>query len=116
MWVDANIVALSGIAIAIGTMVDMGIVLTESMIKRMEECSRRRKSVHRNYEATRGFFAVLTAAATTIISFIPVCNGSRGGQIVRRSRTPNPFALVSSIVVAITILPSLAHVFFYSKD
>ena len=30
--VDANIVALSGIAIAIGTMVDMGIVLTESMV------------------------------------------------------------------------------------
>ena len=31
--VDANIVALSGIAIAIGTMVDVGIVLTESIIK-----------------------------------------------------------------------------------
>ncbi|HPK10689.1 MAG TPA: efflux RND transporter permease subunit, partial [Saprospiraceae bacterium] len=30
--VDANIVALSGIAIAVGTMVDMGIVLTESMV------------------------------------------------------------------------------------
>ena len=29
--VDANIVALSGIAIAIGTMVDIGIVLTESI-------------------------------------------------------------------------------------
>lgn len=35
--VDANIVALSGIAIAIGTMVDMGIVLTESMLIRMKE-------------------------------------------------------------------------------
>ncbi len=35
--VDANIVALSGIAIAIGTMVDMGIVLTESIVKKLEE-------------------------------------------------------------------------------
>ncbi|MDY7038754.1 MAG: efflux RND transporter permease subunit, partial [Thermodesulfobacteriota bacterium] len=35
--VDANIVALSGIAIAIGTMVDMGIVLCENILKRLEE-------------------------------------------------------------------------------
>ncbi len=31
--VDANIVALSGIAIAIGTMVDLGIILSENVIK-----------------------------------------------------------------------------------
>ena len=35
--VDANLVALSGIAIAIGTMVDMGIVLIESIVNRIEE-------------------------------------------------------------------------------
>ena len=36
LGVDANIVALSGIAIAIGTMVDMGIVLTESILNRLD--------------------------------------------------------------------------------
>ncbi|MBW1828408.1 MAG: efflux RND transporter permease subunit, partial [Deltaproteobacteria bacterium] len=35
--VDANIVALSGIAIAIGTMVDMGVVLCENILKRLDE-------------------------------------------------------------------------------
>ncbi len=35
--VDANIVALSGIAIAIGTIVDMGIVLSENILRRLEE-------------------------------------------------------------------------------
>ena len=35
--VDANIVALSGIAIAIGTMVDMGIVVCENILKRLGE-------------------------------------------------------------------------------
>ena len=34
--VDANIVALSGIAIAIGTVVDMGIILTENMIRHFQ--------------------------------------------------------------------------------
>jgi multidrug efflux pump subunit AcrA (membrane-fusion protein) len=35
--VDANIVALSGIAIAIGTMVDMGIILCENILKHLDE-------------------------------------------------------------------------------
>src|SRR5690554_7169070 len=35
--VDANIVALSGIAIAIGTMVDLGIILSENVIKHVDE-------------------------------------------------------------------------------
>ena len=35
--VDANIVALSGIAIAIGTMVDVGVILSENMIRHLDE-------------------------------------------------------------------------------
>ncbi len=35
--VDANIVALSGIAIAIGTMVDVGVILAENMIRHLED-------------------------------------------------------------------------------
>ncbi|HCQ14909.1 MAG TPA: cation transporter, partial [Cryomorphaceae bacterium] len=37
--VDANIVALSGIAIAIGTMVDLGVILSENIIKHVDEAS-----------------------------------------------------------------------------
>src|SRR5690625_2785339 len=39
--VDANIVALSGIAIAIGTMVDIGIILTENIIRHLDQEKRR---------------------------------------------------------------------------
>ena len=35
--VDANIVALSGIAIAIGTMVDVGVILAENMIRHLDD-------------------------------------------------------------------------------
>ena len=35
--IDANIMALSGIAIAIGVMVDMGIILCENILRHMEE-------------------------------------------------------------------------------
>ena len=40
--IDANIVALSGIAIAIGTMVDMGVILVENILARKEEADARR--------------------------------------------------------------------------
>ena len=35
--VDANIVALSGIAIAIGTVVDMGVILTDTIIQHIDQ-------------------------------------------------------------------------------
>ncbi|MFW5829001.1 MAG: efflux RND transporter permease subunit, partial [Planctomycetota bacterium] len=35
--VDSNIMSLSGIAIAIGTMVDMGVILSENMLKHLDE-------------------------------------------------------------------------------
>ena len=34
--VDANIVSLSGIAIAVGTIVDMGIVICENILKHLD--------------------------------------------------------------------------------
>ncbi len=37
--VDANVVALSGIAIAIGTIVDMDVVLIENILKHLDESS-----------------------------------------------------------------------------
>ena len=39
--VDANIVALSGIAIAIGTMVDMGVVMCENILTHLARCEAR---------------------------------------------------------------------------
>lgn len=41
--VDANIVALSGIAIAIGTMVDVGVILSENIIRHLDEASEKGK-------------------------------------------------------------------------
>ncbi len=42
--VDANIVALSGIAIAIGTMVDVGVILSENIIRHLDEEKERLKA------------------------------------------------------------------------
>ena len=115
--VDANIVALSGIAIAIGTMVDMGIVLMESMVARIDEHGEKESLFTSIYEATTEVAgAVITAVATTVISFIPVFTMQAAeGKLFKPLAYTKTFALVASIIVAITIIPPLAHTIFGIK-
>ena len=116
--VDANIVALSGIAIAIGTMVDMGIVLAESMVKRIKEAPPDEPLLESIYEATTEVAsAVITAVATTVISFIPVFTMEAAeGKLFKPLAYTKTFALVASIIVAVTIVPPLAHTIFSFKS
>jgi len=70
--VDANVVALSGIAIAIGTIVDMGVVLIENILKHLDESSEDEDRLEVVYRAcTEVGSAVVTAVLTTVISFLP---------------------------------------------
>ena len=109
--VDANIVALSGIAIAIGTMVDMAIVLAESMVYRLENAPPGESRLESIYEATvEVASAVITAVATTIISFLPVFTMEAAeGKLFRPLAFTKTFALVAAIFVSIAFIPALAH-------
>jgi len=112
--VDANIVALSGIAIAIGTIVDMGIVICENTLRHLEEAppeADRLQVVHRAASEVGG--AVLTAVATTIVSFLPVfvMTGAEG-KLFKPLAFTKTFALIASIIIALTVLPPLAHALF----
>jgi len=112
--VDANIVALSGIAIAIGTMVDMGIVISENILKHLEASSPgedRLTVVYRAAGEVGG--AVLTAVATTIISFLPVFTlQAAEGKLFRPLAFTKTFALLSSVVVALFVIPVFSYVLF----
>lgn len=112
--IDANIVSLSGIAIAIGTMVDMGIVLTESMVKHMKESPPGKSLLTVIYEATvEVASAVVTAVSTTIVSFLPVfAMEAAEGKLFRPLAFTKTFALLASIILAITVVPALAHSIF----
>jgi len=115
--VDANIVALSGIAIAIGTMVDMGVILCENILRRLEEAGPDENSldvVHR--AAVEVGSAVLTAVTTTIISFLPVFTMQAAeGKLFKPLAYTKTFALVASIIVALTVIPPFAHLLFTGR-
>ena len=115
--VDANIVALSGIAIAIGTMVDLGIVLSENVIKHLKEAPKTQKIIDTIYNASAEVSsAILTAVSTTIVSFIPVfALQAAEGKLFRPLAFTKTFALIGALVVSLLILPSFAHWFFGFK-
>jgi len=109
--VDANIVALSGIAIAIGTMVDLGVILSENVIKHIDEAPSEQKLVQTIYNgASEVSGAILTAVSTTIVSFVPVFTMEAAeGKLFRPLAFTKTFALVAALIVALLILPALAH-------
>jgi Cu(I)/Ag(I) efflux system membrane protein CusA/SilA len=111
--VTANIVALSGIAIAIGTMVDLAIILVENIVKYREE--------HPDMSLLEVVYtgsaevstAILTAVTTTIISFIPVfmLQGAEGKLFIPLAFTKT-FALIAAVVVTLLIIPAITYVLF----
>ena len=116
--VDANIVALSGIAIAIGVMVDVGVVFTENIIRHIELPenigARGKHLLNVVYDATTEVAgAVITALATTIVSFLPVfAMEAAEGKLFRPLAFTKTFTMLSALLIGLIIIPTLAHVVF----
>lgn len=115
--VDANIVALSGIAIAIGTMVDMGIVLSENILARLDEADDGEPALEVVYRATTEVgSAVLTAVATTVVSFLPVFTMTGAeGKLFGPLAATKTFALIGAILVALLLIPPFALSLFTAR-
>jgi Cu(I)/Ag(I) efflux system membrane protein CusA/SilA len=115
--VDANIVALSGIAIAIGTMVDMGVIVCENILKHLGEAKpehNRKEIIFKAVSEVRG--AVVTAVSTTVVSFLPVfALEAAEGKLFKPLAFTKTFALIASLIVAFTIIPPFAHLLFRKR-
>ncbi|WP_373828770.1 efflux RND transporter permease subunit [Bacteroides heparinolyticus] len=117
--VDANIVALSGIAIAIGVMVDVGVVFVESIIRYMEmpENKNARKGkafvqlIYKAISEVSG--AVVTAMMTTVVSFLPVFTmQAQEGKLFSPLAYTKTYALASALILGMIVLPTLAYLLF----
>lgn len=113
--VDANIVALSGIAIAIGVMVDVGIVFVENIIRNLElpenHGVKGKALIEVIYKSTTEVAsAITTALATTVVSFLPVfAMENAEGKLFKPLAFTKTYALSASFLIGIIILPALAH-------
>lgn len=110
--VDANIVALSGIAIAIGTIVDTGIVVSESILRKLKTTTA--NLTQAVFDATSQVGgAVLTSISTTIVSFLPVftMQGAEG-KLFKPLAFTKTFVLLSAVLIALSVVPAVFRMFF----
>jgi Cu(I)/Ag(I) efflux system membrane protein CusA/SilA len=116
--VDANIVALSGIAISIGVMVDVGVVFTENIVRHLEMpdniAARGKRLLNVIYEATVEVAgAVITALTTTIVSFLPVfAMQAAEGKLFKPLAFTKTFTMLAALLIGLVIIPTLAHMVF----
>jgi Cu(I)/Ag(I) efflux system membrane protein CusA/SilA len=116
--VDANVVALSGIAIAIGVMVDVGIVFTENIARHLDmpenKGIRGRKLLSVIYDGTTEVAsAVITALLTTVISFLPVfAMQAAEGKLFKPLAFTKTFAMISALAIGLLFIPTMANVVF----
>ena len=120
--IAANIVALSGIAIAIGVMVDVGVVFVESIIRYREMPENRhiqggKAFVNLIYKAVSEVSgAISTAMITTIVSFLPVFTmEAQEGKMFSPLAYTKTYALASAFVLGLILLPSLSYWLFSIK-
>ena len=117
--IAANIVALSGIAIAIGVMVDVGVVFVESIIRYMEMPENRgirkgKAMVNLIYKAVSEVSGTIaTAMITTIVSFLPVfAMEAQEGKMFSPLAYTKTYALASAFVLGLILLPTLSYILF----
>ncbi|HER43645.1 MAG TPA: efflux RND transporter permease subunit, partial [Candidatus Eisenbacteria bacterium] len=112
----SDIMSLGGIAIAIGVMVDAGIVMTENIYRRLSESGREPSGKERldTLISAAGevgppiFFAILII----IVAFVPVFSlTGQSGKLFRPLAFTKTFVMAVSAVLSITLLPVLSSLF-----
>jgi Cu(I)/Ag(I) efflux system membrane protein CusA/SilA len=113
--VDANIMSLAGIAIAIGEVADLSIIVSENVYQHLVEWRSDTKSRKKRSEviveaAAEVAPAVFTAVSTTILSFLPVFFlTGRDYKLFAPLAWTKTFAMVAALLAAVFLVPALCQ-------
>jgi Cu(I)/Ag(I) efflux system membrane protein CusA/SilA len=113
MGISSNLMSLSGIAIAIGVLVDAGIVVTENAFRFLEQRKvdpRDRKAVWDTVlDSTRLVGRpVFFSMAIIVLAFIPVFSlTGQEGKLFHPLAFTKTFAMVGATIIAVTLVPVL---------
>jgi copper/silver efflux system protein len=113
MGISSNLMSLSGIAIAIGVLVDAGIVVTENAFrfieKRKVDPKDRRRVWETVLESTKLVGRpVFFSMAIIILAFIPVFSlTGQEGKLFHPLAFTKTFAMVGATIIAVTLVPVL---------
>ena len=107
----ANLMSLGGLAIAIGILVDSAVVVVEHITAELGNPKRQRHSkLHIIYEATVEMApSIITGVLIIIIVFLPILTlEGLEGKLFKPVALSIIFALFSSLVLALTLIPVLS--------
>jgi Cu(I)/Ag(I) efflux system membrane protein CusA/SilA len=113
--ISSNIMSLGGIAIAIGVLVDAGIVMTENVIRHAENYAQEHGGEYRSKIAEITLNAarivgrpIFFSMAIIILAFVPVfALTGMEGKLFHPLAFTKTFAMVGSTIIAVTLVPVL---------
>lgn len=127
--ITSNIMSLTGIAIAIGVLVDAAIVVTENVLRHCEEEEKTKGSALTKSETWDATLAacrqvgrpIFFAMAIIILAFVPVfALTGQEGKLFHPLAFTKTFAMIGSTLLAVTLVPVLCSVLvrgpFHSED
>ncbi len=114
MDITLNIMTLGAMTVAIGRVIDDSIVVIENVYRRMALSTEKLRGKDLILDATREMFVpILASTIVTIAVFLPLGFVSGMiGEIFLPFALTIVFALLASLLVAITVVPMLAHMMF----
>lgn len=121
MGISSNLMSLSGIAIAIGVLVDAGIVVTENAFRFIEKQKIDPKDRKAVWEAVLDSTRlvgrpIFFSMAIIILAFIPVFSlTGQEGKLFHPLAFTKTFAMAGATVIAITLVPVLCSLLLGGK-
>lgn len=127
--ITSNIMSLTGIAIAIGVLVDAAIVVTENVLRHCEKAEDQKGSKLTTQETLETTLAackqigrpIFFAMAIIILAFVPVfALSGQEGKLFHPLAFTKTFAMIGSTLLAVTLVPVLCSLLvrgpFHSED
>ncbi len=117
LGINANIMSLGGIAIAIGVMVDASVVMIENTHKRLERDHGKKDRIQIIKDSAKEvgpalFFSLLIIT----VSFLPVLVlQGQSGRLFKPLAYTKTFAMAASALISITVIPALIAIFIKGK-
>jgi len=127
--ITSNIMSLTGIAIAIGVLVDAAIVVTENVLRHCEKAEDQKGSKLTSQETLETTLVackqvgrpIFFAMAIIILAFVPVfALSGQEGKLFHPLAFTKTFAMIGSTLLAVTLVPVLCSLLvrgpFHSED
>jgi len=120
LGITSNIMSLGGIAIAIGELVDAGVVMVENCYRRLSELPEEERKEQRLEviiaASKRVGPAIFSSMVVIILSFVPIfLLEGQEGKLFHPLAFTKTFAMMGAAVIAVTLVPVLCYWFLHGK-